>query len=98
MRISDWSSGVCSSDLIGHFRNAGDEGGEGADDRQEACEGHGFAAVLVVEVVGLLQVVAADDFRVWVAAQTFACGARSAGRRVGNEGVSKCRARGPTYH
>lgn len=54
---------------VGHFRHAGDEGGESADDRQEARQGHGLAAVLVVEVVGLLQVVAAEDLRVRVAEQ-----------------------------
>lgn len=54
---------------VRHLGDAGDERCEGPQDRQKARQGHGFAAVLVVEIVGFLQVVAAEDFRVGVAEQ-----------------------------
>ncbi|MOA47893.1 hypothetical protein D3C78_1705710 [compost metagenome] len=55
-----------------HFRDASDKRGEGAQDRQETRQGHGFAAMALIEFVGLLQVIAPEDLRVGVAEQAFA--------------------------
>src|SRR3546814_4246329 len=84
MRISDWSSDVCSSDLIGHRRNAG------GDERfsqfvdplaragiDHACLAAPFADQLDDAGLGIL---------------------RSDGRRVGKECVSTCRSRWSPYH
>src|SRR3546814_14860001 len=40
MRISDWSSDVCSSDLVGHGRRAGDAGGFDAAEAAGAALRH----------------------------------------------------------
>ncbi|MCY1179894.1 hypothetical protein D9M73_203130 [compost metagenome] len=55
-----------------HVGDAGDERCKGAQDGQEARQGHGLAAVAFIEVVGTLQVVAAEDLGVRVVEQTLA--------------------------
>src|SRR3546814_8337622 len=90
MRISDWSSDVCSSDL--HHRGQRDHP-------------QGTLRILVVrcaeEVVQMLGGGgfghAAYLFRI-AACSTRGVGVRSEERRVGNECVSTCRYRWSPYH
>src|SRR3546814_11149276 len=98
MRISDWSSDVCSSDLlvgkelhllvhilIGHAAEA-----EIGDDFVVAD--HPLALkVLLVEFLGRADQVSADVVLVGVVR-------RSEERRVGKECVSTCRSRWSPYH
>src|SRR3546814_19734881 len=99
MRISDWSSDVCSSDL--HRRAAevcgealGVDGGRGDDHLQVAAPLQQLLQVAEQEIdveaalVGLV-----DDDGV-VGRQP----ARSEERRVGKECVSTCRSRWSPYH
>src|SRR3546814_18899991 len=97
MRISDWSSDVCSSDLqgvlpedVGVARNLDHDG----DDRRPSL-GCAELSVLIVtlcpcdtEAVGGGADHAGDLDRNML---------RSEERRVGKEGVSKCRSRWSTY-
>src|SRR3546814_16299275 len=96
MRISDWSSDVCSSDLVVEARDEPAHGGlaatrrphqrhggAGLDHEVEVVE-HGAGAV----AVGELDVVEAD-----LAATGRQVAGRSEERRVGKEGVSTCRSR-----
>src|SRR3546814_12165848 len=98
MRISDWSSDVCSSDLALHRLRRRDEelpGGERLDDLDLDAAPHGDGrdhdgrlGVLGQEVVdeaGRLDVGMADVLR-------------SEERRVGKECVSTCRSRWSPYH
>ena len=55
-----------------HVGDAGDERCEGAQDGQEARERHGLAAMAFIELMGALQVVAAEYFRVGVVEQPLA--------------------------
>src|SRR3546814_21140498 len=109
MRISDWSSDVCSSDLGGQaqasrtldlqkekLRGVGGPGdlqpavGERAAlDRRAAVIGDEAAAIDAATNVLALQ-------RVRKEAEVDVD--RSEERRVGKEGVSKCRSGGPQYH
>src|SRR3546814_6202656 len=108
MRISDWSSDVCSSDL-GLCR----AGGPGAlclpvgiaagDDidlaRAVEAEGHGDGAIEEVAVVADQQhgsVIVGDHFLEQV--ERFEIEVRSEERRVGKEYVSKCRSRWSPDH
>src|SRR3546814_19093086 len=96
MRISDWSSDVCSSDLV--------------DLLFEAVDPHGIGPTAPGQLADLLQhagAAAVDD----VAAELVEIGQaelphhvaqaaaadRSEERRVGQEGVSKCKSRWATY-
>src|SRR3546814_10547964 len=93
MRISDWSSDVCSSDLgvavtEGH--------GIGATGCVEPAKGVAAGARgLVVETEGAGLVVAGD---VVSAERRAAAAARSEERRVGKECVSTCRSQWLPYH
>src|SRR3546814_2036001 len=92
MRISDWSSDVCSSDLgqyiggclIGadHFEQTHDVGGTEKVHAQHVGRTPGELGEYV------------DVERRGVAGQN----GRSEERRVGKECVSTCRSRGPPYH
>src|SRR3546814_19621262 len=98
MRISDWSSDVCSSDLVGLQRGGLAAGVEMAD--------AGAAAGVVVERVLGAVVVAAElrgdvDAVGWRPGQLrapYLLHVRSEERRVGKEGVSTCRSRWSPYH
>src|SRR3546814_8631244 len=86
MRISDWSSDVCSSDLIVEMREVGRQRAEfcGADDRR--------LHILPVDAIG-------RDVGGQMAVEPAELGAdRSEERRVGNECVSTCRSRWSPYH
>src|SRR3546814_15522614 len=93
MRISDWSSDVCSSDL--QRKTAGGKGGISSPcdvRRQQAFLGTGFMAQRPADKTGAGASAEregrdlADD------------GGRSAERRVGKECVSTCRYRWSQYH
>src|SRR3546814_14406485 len=97
MRISDWSSDVCSSDLVRDFlRIPGDHSG---DLRFEhLLDG----TQLVGGIVRILNVAIAKDNapfmrRVTKVVHSFGA-ARSEDRRGGKEGVSTCRSRWSPYH
>src|SRR3546814_4330135 len=86
MRISDWSSDVCSSDLAGNFRNAR----------------HALQFVLEEEILQRAQfinivTVMSIDQRIFEYPADTRC-IRSAERRVGKECVSTCRSRWSPYH
>src|SRR3546814_5541105 len=86
MRISDWSSDVCSSDLSGpveipdRHRKAGDSGRGRAD---------GAAGATAQEAAGRRAVRSCPQTPAAV---------RSEERRVGKECVSTCRSRWSPYH
>src|SRR3546814_2786551 len=82
MRISDWSSDVCSSDLTGawggeHVEVTFDSAGAGT--LQYDCAHGRIAAPIAISAAGELS-------------------ARSEERRVGKECVSTCRSRWSPYH
>src|SRR3546814_21073399 len=97
MRISDWSSDVCSSDLPGLFQYAASAMGfmpgqcvvvEDSDVGMEAAEAAGMKAFQYVpngETVSYQGGTPFDDMR-------------SEERRVGKECVSTCRSRWSPYH
>src|SRR3546814_11665688 len=109
MRISDWSSDVCSSDLV-ELRHAVTEalavgGGEKVHRRKDIAE----AAARHLDVARLVHAGGDEDGVVAAAQGGEAFGAadvaveveddpRSEERRVGKEGVSTCRSRWSPYH
>src|SRR3546814_11437262 len=92
MRISDWSSDVCSSDLAGKNR-VGPSLADIVDRPAATAEGFKYSAAM--------QEFGAGD-AVWDAANLDAYLAdpkgRSEERRVGKECVSTCRSRWSPYH
>src|SRR3546814_14003011 len=101
MRISDWSSDVCSSDLIEsvlirYDETLGLEGRAGYYDHAGALidmiQSHllQVLAILAMEPPATLDEM---DFRDATAAVLRATRVRSEERRVGKEGVSTCRSR-----
>src|SRR3546814_18831187 len=95
MRISDWSSDVCSSDLVDGGRRVGLGGGVGdvvgADD--EGHVGIGEAAVDVLQLENIvIGHVGLGQQNVHVPRH------RSEERRVGKECVRTCRSRWSQYH
>src|SRR3546814_3883511 len=104
MRISDWSSEVCSSDLRNMDLNASDQALiDGAQDRWETSVA-GFEDALKVQagVVGNIDGARTAMSNIVGASQS-ATGAlqaaqRSEERRVGKECVSTCRSRWSPYH
>src|SRR3546814_3209025 len=87
VRISDWSSDVCSSDLQGLFAIVRDEGQDFAE--------FGEALQRVAGGDDLVLLLGGDDRR---RLQQAALGQRSEERRVGKECVSTCRSRWSPYH
>src|SRR3546814_7912764 len=86
MRISDWSSDVCSSDLEPLANTLGESVGGWV---RRLLEGHG------VEVLGgatLKELKGSENV------ESVELKDRSEERRVGKECVSTCRSRGSTYH
>src|SRR3546814_18379761 len=97
MRISDWSSDVCSSDLSFDYQRRGNAVGllSGPPSRETlraAIQQYAVAAMFVI-AAGLwlpfigLEIAQAIDWQT-----------RSEERRVGKECVSTCRSRGSPYH
>src|SRR3546814_14157570 len=96
MRISDWSSDVCSSDLRAEEHRASDQqAGEHAPPgtRQGALGG---GHVDGLDDPGAAVVAFGDDDR--VVHLQLALARRSEARRVGKECVSTCRSRWSPYH
>src|SRR3546814_19103553 len=101
MRISDWSSDVCSSDLSGFGMRWGTN-----------HQGQDFAAVSKTPIYAVadglvVRVGAASGFGIWVVIDHNIDGEtvssvyghmRSDERRVGKECVSTCRSRWSPYH
>src|SRR3546814_15505609 len=106
MRISDWSSDVCSSDLVEAMRQCTIDAGHAnpnllrsdcdADELRLLYNPRKDVAVLrfatPIDFDALLQADDVPDFArtAWADRRVFV---RSEGRRVGNECVSTCRAR-----
>src|SRR3546814_18412004 len=92
MRISDWSSDVCSSDLKIKAE---------MDAQRErfvtGCAANDIAAPKANELFDLIDKFAGYGFNKSHAA-AYALVARSEERRVGKEWVSKCRSRWSPYH
>src|SRR3546814_13720844 len=104
MRISDWSSDVCSSDLIDQKEAQprlarGAAGAAGRDHEQigaVAVQDHALGAGKVPDTAGL------DGARLHrgalIAPLRLAMSERSEERRVGKECVRTCRSRWSPYH
>src|SRR3546814_5203391 len=87
MRISDWSSDVCSSDLAAQQR------------RFVADAAHELRSPLTTLLASLEVALAYPERTDWPAAATTAARqTRSEERRVGKECVSTCRSRWSPYH
>src|SRR3546814_5144268 len=84
MRISDWSSDVCSSDLLAHV--------------QTAAAAKGDHAVVIASAVGGEAGEQVGFHRVGFDLREQRGGERSEERRVGKECVSTCRSRWSPYH
>src|SRR3546814_12625741 len=97
MRISDWSSDVCSSDLTCHRRGAFAMGGMSAFIPVKGDEAANAAALDKVRADKLREVGNGHD-GTWVAHPALVPVARSEERRVGKECVSTCRSRWSPYH
>src|SRR3546814_12574081 len=113
MRISDWSSDVCSSDLVAveippafeaeAFVNVDFRRPSGGGDQPEggpgtAPVGHfGGEFILAVADLDRAGVVAAEHDRAIIIGDAVP-GSRSEERRVGKECVSTCRSRWSPYH
>src|SRR3546814_20433855 len=99
MRISDWSSDVCSSDLLNQYTRYGTVGLTAVQGYFIAVglEGYGAQSGLqaVVEpgmlfrVAAVVSLIGGTMFLMWLG--------RSEERRVGKECVSTCRSRGSPY-
>src|SRR3546814_16864817 len=90
MRISDWSSDVCSSDLIQPRRQDGDI---------VLAEGRWIGRVRVLaagEFDGIAHHL--DELALWGLHLNDHAATRSEERRVGKECVSTCRSRWSPYH
>src|SRR3546814_16376568 len=103
MRISDWSSDVCSSDLFihgtacNHFAAMTQEGFQHLLEVQEARlpiqQRDHIHAERILQLSLLIEIIK-DDFRHFAALEFN----RSEERRVGKECVSTCRFRWSRYH
>src|SRR3546814_1531998 len=101
MRIRDWSSDVCSSDLLSGDGDEGELGGfalldlapvEGA--RRGVAAGGGERG----EIEPVARALAAAGDAAIALPLAAVVGDRSEERRVGKECVSPCRSRWPPYH
>src|SRR3546814_19262099 len=97
MRISDWSSDVCSSDLLVVVAHDAVEEIVEADDRTVRL-GLGAEVVLVEACRQVELVVDLVERVAGLAAQRAEGVGRSGERRVGKERVRTCRSRGAPYH
>src|SRR3546814_21176395 len=93
MRISDWSSDVCSSDLI-TFANGSQQGGDYGDGCDDCADGKEpiFGAGFTAKVNDI------DGSESLTKLTITTTNERSEERRVGKECVSTCRSRWSPYH
>src|SRR3546814_13514803 len=103
MRISDWSSDVCSSDLRGGALG-GEAGGGGDGDQHRTARAHGLFDQFIAaarrqqdEATGRVGAGAGERADQLVE-RIVAPDIRSEERRVGEGCVSQCRSRGSPYH
>src|SRR3546814_11022460 len=94
MRISDWSSDVCSSDLGGEAAGGDEPAADGDRAVRGGCGIEGFARIAAFD---RNQPEAAHKKRAGVSYGPF-LKSRSAERRVGKECVRTCRSRWSPYH
>src|SRR3546814_20742495 len=105
MRISDWSSDVCSSDLFGfNVPQTGPYADEGADELRayqlavKHINGEGDGDMLnTMKPLSLKGNGILGKKLTYVTGDTQTKSDRSEERRVGQECVSKCRSRGSPY-
>src|SRR3546814_16980373 len=101
MRISDWSSDVCSSDLmeaaiewtfpLNYAEIVSGDGQEVYRQKIDLSNTHSFGARTLKERVNL-------KGKKWVRLEIWDIAARSEERRVGQECVISCRSRCSPYH
>src|SRR3546814_14496385 len=104
MRISDWSSDVCSSDLRAKYLLAEMEEAEQATRGVDSL--HGVIRLAMPVLYGVREVIPAlatflarhPDLRVEMIMSDARQNLRSEERRVGKELVSTCRSRWSPYH
>src|SRR3546814_16301110 len=100
MRISDWSSDVCSSDLPAGATIVGDLGGQSRMLAEQGSDGPGIE-FLATDGTGKLWDIQAGVRAAYVERGHDAWRAyfdRSEERRVGTDGVSTCSSRWPPYN
>ncbi len=85
---------------IGHARDTGDEGGEGARQRQKAGKNDGLAAVRLVEDMGLQQRRLVEEARLFPAqgARPYGVAYPVVGVVAGDRGDEQCRAQHRDIH
>src|SRR3546814_11909067 len=89
MRISDWSSDVCSSDLFNACH------GRSSSSNVETGQ---FLASCLQQIIVQLPTTSTKNGRAKSTTKCFAGSNRSEERRVGKECVSTCRSRWSPYH
>src|SRR3546814_12997970 len=102
MRISDWSSDVCSSDLAGLFMEVGEDNGLRLSTSTRFNFGSGKGAVNADLSYPLPRLLGGGPDLYLFAQSFYGYGEnlldRSEERRVGKECVSTCRSRWSPYH
>src|SRR3546814_14747935 len=97
MRISDWSSDVCSSDLTGGAAKAPTGGNMFVSDSPNYLPANSYAKARVIVGVDAASNVQSQSDPLPVVLRIVGP-ARSEERRVGKECVSTCRSRWSPYH
>src|SRR3546814_20887489 len=104
MRISDWSSDVCSSDLLASYYKTGAQSFPGFSPASAGSHGrHNYAvygdlALTPVEELKIDAAVRYEDYSDFGTATNWKVTGRSEERRVGKECVSTCRSRWSADH
>src|SRR3546814_15783102 len=98
MRISDWSSDVCSSDLVGGPISTETRINERIRVPEVRLIGPNGEQVGIVRIEDALRVAVDADLALVEVAPDAQPPVRSEERRVGKECVSTCRSRWSTYH
>src|SRR3546814_2093971 len=96
MRISDWSSDVCSSDLPMQERVLAARGGTRDGQFQKTLDAHPMGRIATPDEVANAVLFLASDEASFITGASLAV--RSEERRVGKECVSTCRSRWSPYH
>src|SRR3546814_16385703 len=99
MRISDWSSDVCSSDLVEFVQAILVWTGQGLIDAQQKIRRHHHAGERELQTaIEIAETRHAGTRGIDVAMRLFGAQRRSEERRVGKGCVSTCRSRWSPYH